>query len=272
VTASVGTSLTLELAVYDSAGANATAKRTITVVSPCPELGDDGSVVSPDATFYCPDTAADGTETGSYVCSAISCEDRRRLASATGAGSNSAVLPPRLFLLPFANAANLSQVWTVLVQRASLRVGCRALRLFCHCPQAERNQAVFLPYGQPAGISLAPCASFAAGTNATSGRCAAIANDTSAGDVTSSIIATVEGLCDTTDSLDGGTVVACPGCTVVALTTGACLPGRYRIIYTAGGAGGSTSRSVDVAVEQVCYAGFCCFALSLLPLCWAGYP
>jgi hypothetical protein len=115
VSAAVGTTFTLQLAVYDSAGANATARRTITVVSPCPELSDDGSVVDPDATFYCPDTAADGSETGTYVCSAISCDDRRRLASMTGAANSSQVALPRLVLLPFANAANLSLVRTAAV-------------------------------------------------------------------------------------------------------------------------------------------------------------
>ncbi|KAG2499887.1 hypothetical protein HYH03_002176 [Edaphochlamys debaryana] len=212
VTAPVGTTFTLRVVVFDSRGANASAERQVTVASPC----------APGQTYCALPLRQSGGGGGGgsarrYVCSDLPCA---ALAAASSAmeGAAAAVAAPRLFLLPGAHADNLSQ--------------------------AESNQTLFLTYGQPAPLSLAPCASFDPSALAS---CAAVANDTTDGDVTADIITTVQALCD------GGSGVSCVGCSVAGLTAGACLPGRYRLSYIVAGSGGATSATLalEAAVEQL---------------------
>lgn len=220
VSAPIGTSYRLVIAVFDSRGANATAERTIAVVSPCNATQD-----------YC-EEAVPGSAAGAtrWVCSDVSCAERSRLATlaaAAGNGSASGVLSPRLFLLPGYQTTNLSL--------------------------AEADQAVFLAYRTPAPFSLAPCAAFADGAPPAPPTCAAIANDTLNGDLTAAITTVVVPRCAANTSVEEGT---CTGCSVAALTTGTCLPGRYSITYTVAatdgnGGSASASRRLDVAVEQL---------------------
>ncbi|KAG2454830.1 hypothetical protein HYH02_000662 [Chlamydomonas schloesseri] len=180
--------------------------------------------------FYCPldakaSPASPSASNGGFVCSDVKCEERERLANLAAVGSSAAVAAPRLFLLPELNAGNLSK--------------------------AEADQTVFLPYRQPASFSFAPCATFSE-----TAACAVVANDTSTGeDLTPVITATVAPVCPS-----GRT---CTSCSLAGFTAGLCLPGRYRVAYTAasastgtGGASGSvltatTTRSLDVRVEQM---------------------
>ncbi|KAG2451066.1 hypothetical protein HYH02_004334 [Chlamydomonas schloesseri] len=118
---------------------------------------------------------------------------------------------------------------------------------------AEADQAVFLAYRTPAPFSLAPCAAFADGAPPAQPTCAAIANDTLNGDLTPAITSVVVPRCAANTSVEDGT---CSGCSVAALTTGTCLPGRYSVTYTVAatdgnGGSASTSRRLDVAVEQL---------------------
>ncbi|KAG2491872.1 hypothetical protein HYH03_009825 [Edaphochlamys debaryana] len=190
------------LVVYDSRGANATAERQISVVSPCAT-----------GLNYCEETLTDGSD--HWVCVDVSCEQWKQLKDT----QDSELSPPRLFLLPGSHTKNLSL--------------------------AEANQTVFLAYGQPAGFSLAPCSSFAAGAPPAPPSCAAIANDTADGDVTPAISTSVAALCPAN--------ATCMGCSVAGLTLGSCLPGTYRVSYTVAGSQGAltTTLALDVAVEQL---------------------
>ncbi|GFR50777.1 hypothetical protein Agub_g13042 [Astrephomene gubernaculifera] len=225
VNAAIGTTYSLKLGVYDSMGVNATVERIIKVVSPC-STGQS----------YCEETSASG-ET-QYVCSDVSCEQRASLTALADVGTVSTTTPPRLFLLPGAHADNLTL--------------------------SEANQTTFLAYRQPASFSLAPCASFSDGVPSSGiAACAAIANDTTDGDITSSISTTVSALCtststttttsDTTnESTSSSSSSSCYSCSVAGFTTGSCLPGRYRISYSVTSSSGlTTTDTLDVAVEQL---------------------
>lgn len=76
------------------------------------------------------------------------------------------------------------------------------------------------------------------------------------GDLTADIAVTVEPLCP------AGGDGTCTSCSVPQLTTGGCLPGRYRLRYAVQDADGNAAELVlDAAVEEVRAAGFhpaCC--------------
>ncbi|PNH01163.1 hypothetical protein TSOC_012961 [Tetrabaena socialis] len=204
VSAAIGTTFTLQLAVYDSRGAIATAQRSLTVISPCAT-----------GLNYCGEALSGGGSRS--VCSELSCEDLLRLAVQAGASAGPA--PPRLFLLPSKHGENLTL--------------------------AETNQTVFLAYRTPASFSLAPCANYTEGLSQRP--CAAAALDDVDGDLTAFITTTVAAICP-----GGAEDTSCSGCSVAGLTTGACLPGRYRVTYSVANTQGLvTTAALDASVEQL---------------------
>ncbi|PNH11248.1 hypothetical protein TSOC_001938, partial [Tetrabaena socialis] len=204
VSAAIGTTFTLQLAVYDSRGAVASAQRSVTVVSPC-ATGQN----------YCEQALSGGGSR--FVCSDVSCEDLLRLAAQ--AGASTAPAWPRLFILPSKHADNLTL--------------------------AETNQTVFLAYRTPASFSLAPCANYTEGLSQRP--CAAAALDDVDGDLTAFITTTVAAICP-----GGAEDTSCSGCSVAGLTTGACLPGRYRVTYSVANTRGLvTTATLDASVEQL---------------------
>ncbi|KAG2452521.1 hypothetical protein HYH02_002759 [Chlamydomonas schloesseri] len=148
-----------------------------------------------------------------YVCSNVTCETLEPLNDEiTRSGGGLSAVPPRLFLLPGLLTNNLTL--------------------------AERDQSLFLTYGTAAPVSLAPCVSFA------DTGCAAVANDTTDGDLTRDITVTVAARCPSG--------VTCVACSVAALTTGTCLPGRYLVRYRVKDTdGNSATVQLSVAVEQL---------------------
>ncbi|KAG2422885.1 hypothetical protein HXX76_015713 [Chlamydomonas incerta] len=215
LTGPIGTTFRLRLAVYDSAGANTTAERVVTVVSPCAA-----------GKYYCPIEGAyapDGSQ--SYECLDMSCGDNAALQASVAALSANETRA-HLYLLPALHSANLSQ--------------------------AEADQAIRLAYRQPAGFSLAPCASYLEGTATAAPTCAAVAFDATYandGDITSDISTLVEVLCSSSTTNSSG---CSSGCSLVDLSLGYCLPGRYRVNYSVKGAlGDPILRRLTVTVEQV---------------------
>ncbi|KAG2442749.1 hypothetical protein HXX76_002830 [Chlamydomonas incerta] len=278
-TTPVGATLRLRLAVFDSAGAVAAAERVIRVVSPCGEEGEAAA-----AQYVCDAPPAGVTITGStgggYVCSEVPCEALADLYSGPAAGAASSTAAPRLFLLPafhqLAVAAN-SSASGVLAASVPVAVG----------RGAEANQTLALTYGAPSPVDLAPCVSASALTSASSAApaggaqqlgqpqsrpCAAVANSTLEGDLSVFIEVHVEPVCSSggsDSSVEAAGSVASPSvacgnsCSVAQLSSGACLPGKYRVVYSveaAGAAGAAaageataaaTALQLLVAVEEV---------------------
>ncbi|KAG2445957.1 hypothetical protein HXX76_000560 [Chlamydomonas incerta] len=115
VNATVGSSFRVQLVVFDSKGANATAERLITVIKPCELLES-----------YCRITR-NGMPV--YVCSNVTCETLEPLNDEiTRSGGGLSVVPPRLFLLPGLLTNNLTL--------------------------AERDQSIFLTYGKAAPMTV----------------------------------------------------------------------------------------------------------------------
>jgi hypothetical protein len=117
-------------------------------------------------------------------------------------------------------------------------------------PQAESNQTLTLAFRQPVPLSLAPCANFT-----DTGACAAIAKSSAGADLTPAISTAVHALCSkNSSSSSSASSVYCGGCSVAALTLGACLPGRYRVVYEVVDPATDVQAAVhlDVSVEQVC--------------------
>ncbi|KAG2483921.1 hypothetical protein HYH03_017242 [Edaphochlamys debaryana] len=222
--APIGTSFRLRFVVYDTYGASATAERSITVLAPCAAN-----------QHYCEDATtasnSSASKSVSYVCSAVRCEQRAALAAMQAAAAQQAAAitsVSRLFLLPGSHLEDLAA--------------------------AEADASLFLVYRQPAPVALTPCASFAVGSLA-NGSCAAIANDTVDGDLSPAITAAAAPVCPAG--------MACGGCSLAALTAGACLPGRYTLTYAVrSSTGNALSRKLDVYVEQLVSSTV---ALTLLP-------
>ncbi|KAG2442746.1 hypothetical protein HXX76_002828 [Chlamydomonas incerta] len=283
-TAPVGATLRLRLAVFDSAGAVAAAERVIRVVSPCGEEADAAA-----ARYVCDAPPSGVTITGStgggYVCSEVPCEALAALYSGPAAGAASSTAAPRLFLLPalhqLVTPAN-SSAPGVLAASGPVALG----------RGAEANQTLALTYGAPSPVDLAPCASASALTSAASAApptggaqqlgqpqsrpCAAVANSTLEGDLSAFIEVHVEPVCEnssgSSDDSSGEAAgsVASPAaacgnsCSVAQLSSGVCLPGTYRVVYSvevaAGAAGAAaageataaaTALQLLVAVEEV---------------------
>ncbi|PNH05934.1 hypothetical protein TSOC_007762, partial [Tetrabaena socialis] len=98
-----------------------------------------------------------------------------------------------------------------------------------------------LTYGQAAPLSLAPCATFAAGL---AGSCAAMALDSSGGDLSVDLTATDVSPCSSSAG-------SCYRCSPYDLTVGTCLPGRYTMRYRVVDADGRSAQAdLQVAVEQ----------------------
>ncbi|KXZ51178.1 hypothetical protein GPECTOR_13g665 [Gonium pectorale] len=285
----VGSAFRLQLVVYDTKGANATAERVISVISPC-ATGQHYCEVAPAAAAAATGGGGNGTSSAGggsvsparrFVCSDIPCEERARLAAATGAGMPEEVRSVQLILLPALRGAGNATTTQ---------------------PAAGGSQPVTLvvPYGRPTPVSLAPCAgvvaagSAPAAAAAANSSCAAVANSTADGDVTGDIFASVTPLCpvvgngealdqtetgsssnnssssssninssnstssnSTTNSTSSnnsssGGSGRCYSCSLAGLAAGLCLPGRYRITYSVSTlTAGAASETLEVAVEQL---------------------
>ena len=143
----IGTTLTLDFVIFNTAGLSSKVTRVLQIVSPCNST-----------QFYC-----------NGVCSNVGCLVQAAIdVSSANETSNlsSGLTPglPTLVLLP-SRTFDLSTPWE----------------------QSGRNKTVFLEWGIAAPYSLAPCSSWAAANLTSTPSCAAAAYDTEDGDISSFI-------------------------------------------------------------------------------------